>query len=273
MAAPWMWSLLLTTFLGATGCGGDAVATAPGELRVMTYNIHYGDPDLSNIAAVICSSGADVVGLQEVDAHWSERSAWADQAAEIAKACGMEFRYGPIYDLPPLEVGKPNRQFGVAILSRRPIRSWKNHPLTRLSTQAEAPPTPMPGFLQVTLDVDGADVDVFATHLDYRPDPSVRRTQVAEMLDVIGAAARPTILVGDMNAGPGREELAPLFARLRDVWAGRAETGFTYPADTPTERIDYVFLAGPIRAVSARVLATAASDHRPVVADLAIEGR
>jgi endonuclease/exonuclease/phosphatase family metal-dependent hydrolase len=269
-----MWPLLLGACLGTTaGCGSDAVATPPGEFRVMTYNIHYGDPDLSKIAAVICSSGADVVGLQEVDVHWSERSAWADQAAEVAKACGMEFRYGPIYDLPPLEAGRPNRQFGVAILTRRPIVSWKNHLLTRLSTQAQAAPTPMPGFLQVTVDVDGTQVDVFATHLDYRPDPAVRRTQVGEMLAILGDGSRPTVLVGDMNAPPEREELAPLFSKLRDAWAGRADPGFTYPADAPARRIDYVFLAGPLRALSARVLNTTASDHRPVVAEVAIEGR
>jgi len=269
-----MWPLLLTALLGSTaGCGGDRLAMPPGEFRVMTYNIHYGDRDLSKIAAVICSSGADVVGLQEVDVHWSERSAWADQAAEIARACGMEFRYGPIYDLPAAEAGKPNRQFGVAILTRRPVVSWKNHPLTRLSTQAESAPTPMPGFLQVTVDVDGTQVDVFVTHLDYRPDPAVRRTQVAEMLAILGGGSRPTVLTGDMNAPPEREELALLFARLRDAWAGQSDPGFTYPADAPARRIDYVFLAGPLRALSARVLGTTASDHRPVVADVAIEGR
>ncbi|HSW31364.1 MAG TPA: endonuclease/exonuclease/phosphatase family protein [Longimicrobiales bacterium] len=240
----------------------------------MTYNVHYGDPDLSKIAEVICTAGADVVALQEVDVHFSERSGFADQAAEIASKCGMEFRYGPIYDMPPLEPGKPNRQFGVAVLTRFPVVSWKNHLLTRLSTQTPgAPPTPMPGFLQVTVDVDGTEVDVFSTHLDYRPDPAVRKTQVAEMLAVIGSPTRPTVLMGDMNAGPAKEELAPLFARLRDAWAGHADPGNTIPADNPNNRIDYIFLAGPLRAASARVLDTTASDHRPVVAELVFEGR
>jgi len=273
-ATPWLWSLLFTALLGGTtGCGGNAVAARPGAFRVMTYNIHYGDPDLSKIAAVVCSSGADVVGLQEVDAHWSERSAWVDEAAEIATTCGMEFRYGPIYDLPPLEAAKPNRQFGVAILTRHPIVSWDNHLLTRLSTQQDAAPKPMPGFLEVTVEVDGSRVDIFATHLDYRPDPSVRKTQVAEMLAIIGSGRRPTILVGDMNAPPEREELAPLFGRLRDAWTGQSDLGFTYPSDAPVRRIDYVFVGGGLRAVSARVLNTTASDHRPVVAEVAFAGR
>lgn len=275
MSTPWAWSLLLSVgLLGSpASCGPGALAAPPGGLKVMTYNIHYGDPDLSKITEVICSSGAEVVALQEVDVHFSERSGWADQAAEIAKACGMEVRHGPIYDLPPLEPGKPNRQFGPAILTRYPIVSWKNHLLTRLSTQADVPPTPMTGFLQVTVNVGGTEVDVFSTHLDYRRDPAVRKIQVAEMLAIIGTPSRPTILMGDMNAPPDREELAPLFARLRDAWAGHTDPGLTGPSDAPTGRIDYVFLGGPIRAASARVLDTTASDHFPVVADLVFEGR
>ncbi len=271
MPAPSTWSMLLVAgVVGAsTSCGDDTVAAAPGALRVMTYNIHFGHENVPRLASVICGTEADVVALQEVDVHWSERSGFADQAAEIAAACGMDFRYGPIYDLPPLEPGKPNRQFGVAILTRLPIVSGRNHLLTRLSTQADSALEPMPGFLQVTVDVDGTEVDVFSTHLDYRPDPSVRRTQVGEMLAILDGS-RPTILMGDMNAPPEREELAPLFARLRDAWAGNADAGFTYPGDAPVRRIDFVFLSGPLRAVSARVLVTEASDHRPVVADLVL---
>lgn len=275
MATTRAWPLLLAlALLGApSACASSAANAPPERLRVMTYNIHFGDPDLSAITEVICTSGADVVALQEVDVHWSERSAFAHQASEIASRCGMEFRYGPIYDFPPLEDGKPNRQFGVAVLTRFPVVSWKNHLLTRLSTQAEGPPTPMTGFLQVTVDVGGTEVDVFSTHLDYRPDPVVRKAQVAEMLAVLGDLSRPTILMGDMNAGPGQEELAPLFAKLRDAWAGQPDPGNTIPVDAPTKRIDYVFLAGPLRVESARVLDTTASDHRPVVADVVFERR
>ena len=273
MATTWAWPLLLTVGLLGSPAACGSGATPPSGLRVLTYNIHYGHEGLTGLASVICAQDADVVGLQEVDVHFSERSAFADQASAIASACGMEVRYGPIYDLPPLEPGKPNRQFGVAILTRLPIVSWKNHLLTRLSTQEEGAPTPMPGFLQVTLKAGETQVDVFVTHLDYRPDPAVRTTQVSEMLTIMGSMTRPTILMGDMNAPPDRQELAPLFARLRDAWAGQADPGYTYPADAPVRRIDYVFLAGPVAAAGAGVPNTQASDHRPVVADLVFPGR
>jgi endonuclease/exonuclease/phosphatase family metal-dependent hydrolase len=241
----------------------------------MTFNIHAGHGDLTRVAALACPAGADVIALQEVDVRWSERSAFADQAAELAAACGMGYRFAPIYSLPAATSGMPPREFGVAILTRHPIRSWRNHLLTRLSTQEAAEPAPMPGFLQVTIEVNGTTIDVFDTHLDYRPDPAVRRTQVSEMLGILGESARPTILMGDMNAPPppAATELAPLFERLRDAWAAGSGPGLTYPADAPVRRIDYIFVAGPLRALAARVLPTDASDHRPVIADLALEGR
>jgi len=267
-------ALLLVVALLSAAAGACTPDAPPVHLRVMSYNIHYGDPDLARIAEVICASGADVAGLQEVDVRWSERSGFADEAAEVAGRCGMDYRFGPIYDLPPLEPGAPSRRFGVAVLSRLPIRSSENHEITRLSTQAESAPAPMPGFLQVTVDAAGTPVDVFVTHLDFRPDPAVRRAQVGEMLDIVGERSGPVVLMGDMNATPDRKELAPLFTRLRDAWpSGEADPGFTFPSDHPDRRIDYVLLSGPLRVTSARVPDTTASDHRPVIADILLSRR
>jgi endonuclease/exonuclease/phosphatase family metal-dependent hydrolase len=127
----------------------------------------------------------------------------------------------------------------------------------------------MPGLLAATVDVHGTAVRVFVTHLDYRKDPAVRRTQVAEMLARIGAVDSPTLLLGDMNASPDAPELQPLFARLHDSWPATAWPGFSYPADTPAERIDYVLVSPNTKVDTAFVpVAPNASDHRPVVVDL-----
>ena len=278
MTARWAWSFLLTAWAtGAAALPSAGIATPgpePAPIRVMTWNIHFGNEGLQRVASTVCAADADIVGLQEVDVHWSERSAFVDQATQIGEACGLEVRFGPIYSLPPLEQGAPPRQFGVAVLTRLPILSSRNHLLTRLSTQEEdTPPAPSPGFLQVTVDVGGTAVDVFVTHLDYRPDPSVRKTQVAEMLAVIGQEERPAILMGDMNAPPDRAELAPLFARLHDAWSASRDPGFTYPAGEPVRRIDYIFTRGSLGTVTARVLGTDASDHRPVIAELSTAPR
>jgi endonuclease/exonuclease/phosphatase family metal-dependent hydrolase len=257
-------SFVLLTFFAA--------ATQPPEasLRVMTFNIHAGHSDLARTADVIRTSKADIVALQEVDVHWGERSGFEDQATALSKATGMDVRFGPIYRLPGDASGAPKREFGVAILSRFPITSSRNHAITRLSTQGGQTPQPMPGFLQVTVQSAAGAVDVFSTHLDYRPDPAVRRTQVADMLAIVRTATNPVVLMGDLNAPPDAPELRPLFEALDDAWQGRDDVGGTYPAAAPARRIDYVLAGRRIRVRRAQVIATDASDHLPVVADLEI---
>ena len=266
-----------TTLIGLIGIVAlAACATLPSSpsdisLRVMSYNIAAGSGDLDRSAETIRASAADIVALQEVDVHWSTRSGFADQAAILAERLGMQVRFAHIYGLPGATASAPLREYGVALLSRYPIVAWTNHTITRLSTQAEDPrPSPMPGFLEATIDVRGTRIRVFNTHLDYRPDPAVRRQQVAETLAIIGDASVPMLLLGDLNAPPGAHELQPIFTHLKDSWTVSADSGFTYPATAPVRRIDYVFTSKHFRVSAVSVSESQASDHRPVIVDLVV---
>jgi endonuclease/exonuclease/phosphatase family metal-dependent hydrolase len=239
------------------------------SIRVMTYNIHAGHGDLARTAETIRALSPDMVALQEVDVHWAERSGFVDQAAALATALGMEARFAHIYRLPNRDTSAVPREFGVALLSRHHIVTWWNDTLTRLSTQdSNAVPAPAPGLLEAVVDVRGSRVHVFNTHLDYRADPTVRRTQGREMARAIARVNEPLIVFGDFNAPPNAPELAPLLERLHDAWPSDSGKGYTYPADAPAKRIDYVLTSREFTIVSARVPVTDASDHRPVVVDL-----
>ncbi|MFJ3090625.1 endonuclease/exonuclease/phosphatase family protein [Streptomyces sp. NPDC086838] len=258
----------------------SAAGHGPGPsvpLRVATYNIHAGAGtdnvfDLDRQVAALRALDADVIGLQEVDVRWGDRSEWRDLAAELGRRLRMHVSFAPIYSLDPVVPGDPRREFGVAVLSRYRIVSAENHDLTRLSTQDPNPvPAPAPGFGEVVLKVRGLPVHVYATHLDYRADPSVRVAQVADTRRIMAedqrAERRPVrqILLGDFNAPPTAPELAPLWKELTDIEPG----GPTYPAQDPVQRIDYVAVSkDTVRVRSAAVAETLASDHRPVVADL-----
>jgi endonuclease/exonuclease/phosphatase family metal-dependent hydrolase len=252
----------------AVPSAGDA-RPAPVSLRVLSYNIHTGIGtdgrlDLARVADAIRDTGADVVALQEVDVRWDTRSDFRDQAHDLAGLLRMRMFFAPIYDLDPLTPGQPRRQYGIVILSRFPVLHTENHEITRLSTVEPNPiPEPAPGFAEVVLLVDGVRLPVYSTHLDYRPDPAVRVTQVADMLRIMTSG--PKLLLGDFNATPDAPELAPLWQELT-----AAPTGLTFPADLPVRRIDYVTMSAGITARSATVPDTLASDHRPVLADLVI---
>lgn len=249
-------------------------------IRVANYNMHAGvgvdeQLDLARTARTINASDADVVGLEEVDVHWSARSNYVDQAHELARLTGMRVFFAPIYDLDPEPGRSERRQYGVAVLSRYPIVRAENHWITRMSTLDPDPaPKLAPGFAEAVVAVQGKPVHVYATHLDYRDDPAARSRQVAETMRILDRD-RPgarQLLLGDFNATPNAPELAPLLARMSDVWqrVHGPEGGRTYPAREPTERIDYVTTAGDLRPRLASVPHTLASDHRPVLTQLSL---
>ncbi|MGW1890425.1 endonuclease/exonuclease/phosphatase family protein [Streptomyces sp. NPDC002004] len=263
------------------GGGGPGAAAVP--LRVATYNIHAGAGmdgvlDLDRQAAALRDLDADVVGLQEVDVRWGARSEWRDVAAELARRLDMHVFFAPIYSLDPPQEGAPRREFGVAVLSRYPVTAAENHDITRLSTQDPNPvPAPAPGFAEVVVRARGLPVHVYATHLDYRQGPAVRIAQVADMRRIMAEDCdRPgrcprQVLLGDFNATPDAPELAPLWQELADAGPGpeAGSAGYTFPADVPVKRIDYVAVSRrDVRVCDVAVAETLASDHRPVVADL-----
>ncbi|MFF1273124.1 endonuclease/exonuclease/phosphatase family protein [Streptomyces marokkonensis] len=271
-------AVLLAAAAPAAAADTDAPASrAPAlPLRVATYNIHAGAGqdqvfDLDRTAAALRGLRADVIGLQEVDVHWGARSDFVDEARALAAKLRMRVFFAPVYDLEPATPDGERRQFGVAVLSRYPVLHAENHEITRLSTQTPDPvPAPGPGFAEVVVDVRGAHVHVYSTHLDYRADPSVRAAQVTDMLAVLAADRGPKILVGDFNAEASAPELVPLWGTLRDAAPGG---GGTYPAVDPAKRIDLVTVSPDIGVTGARTVATEASDHRPVVADLTVHRR
>lgn len=276
--------VVLAILLGSTPQTGSAAQDADRTgrdvaLRVATYNMHTGIGadgrlDLADTARTLEDLDADVIGLQEVDVHWSARSAWRDQARDLAAALDMRVFFAPIYSLDPPSEGAPRREYGLAVLTRLPVLHAENHEITRLSTQSGEPvPAPAPGFPEVLLNARGALVHVYVTHLDFRADPSVRAMQVQDMLRILAADGPDAqqVLLGDFNAPPDAAELSPLWDRVVDVWdAVGSGAGSTYPTNDPTKRIDYLTVSPDVTPTDVRVPASQASDHLPVVADLVV---
>jgi endonuclease/exonuclease/phosphatase family metal-dependent hydrolase len=265
---------LLVALIAVLVLAAPAGADGPKdrELRVITFNIHHGADgaerlDLERIARVIEDSGADVAALQEVDRHWSARSAFADQTAELSQRLGMQGVYGANLDLEPLEAGQPRRQYGTAILSRFPIKAWHNTLLPRPNNGEQR------GLLEAVVNVRGVRVRVANTHLQH--NSALERTAQAQRIaELLAPAPEPVVLVGDLNAVPEAPELAPLLGTFADAWTRAGDgPGHTIPVEAPDRRIDYVLTSPSIAARSAEVIATTASDHLPVVAELAVPKR
>ncbi|TDU90523.1 endonuclease/exonuclease/phosphatase family metal-dependent hydrolase [Kribbella voronezhensis] len=244
-----------------------AVATAAPvrQLQVLTYNIHHGAGidgvvDLERIARVIEQSGADVIGLQEVDKHWSERSNWVDQAAWLAERLKMHFAYAANLDLPPLNPGEPRRQYGTAMLSRYPIKNFTNTLLPLYPTGEQR------GLAVATIKVRGKNLRFANTHLTSNNNAE-RLEQAHKVVELLGGSRQSTILVGDLNAKPEAPEIKTLTAVWRDTWSEvGVGPGYTIESDHPTARIDFLLHTADLRPTSAEVPVTLASDHLPVTA-------
>jgi endonuclease/exonuclease/phosphatase family metal-dependent hydrolase len=268
-----MRKLVLGTIAGLlmllpTAAAADAADTTgrPGRpLTVVTYNIHHGAGidgvlDLERIAVLLEKSGADVIGLQEVDRHWSERSKWVDQPAWFAKRLKMHYGYAANLDLPPLNPGEPRRQYGTAILSRYPIKDFTNTLLPLYPTGEQR------GLAVATVKVRGAELRFANTHLTHN-NAQERLEQAQKVVSLLGGSTEPTFLVGDLNARPDTPEIKTLTELLSDTWpAVGTGPGYTSPAVKPTARIDYLLHSAQLRPVKASVPVSPASDHLPVVA-------
>ena len=238
-------------------------------LTLLSYNIHGGVGmdgvlDLGRVADVIAASGADLVALQEVDRHRRQQSRFEDQAGLLAARLGHHLAFGANLDDEPARPGAPRAQYGTALLSRIPLEDCTNTLLPCF------PGSEQRGLLEATVHLDGRPLRVLGTHLQW--DSETERTRQAEAV-LATLDERPTVLLGDLNTTPRSPTYRCLAQRLEDAWSAVGEgDGHTFEAQPPPRRIDYVWVGGGVRALSARVLRSVASDHHALSVRVALPG-
>jgi endonuclease/exonuclease/phosphatase family metal-dependent hydrolase len=227
-----------------------AEAAATTRVRVLSWNMRFGEYGVANVARDIKRTGAKVVVLNEVDDR--RRTGGIHQARRLARLLDMhvEFR------------ANARTRFGTrgnAVLSAYPIVSAKN---VRLPNPGDVEPR---GLLRTRIKIGAVTIRVEATHLS--PGKG-RLAQAKAVRSLVGAPDCATVVAGDLNFTPDRREYDVVTTHLRDVWAAKGEgPGLTAPAPSPRHRIDYV-LTARTTPVSIWVARRGASDHRGVVANL-----
>lgn len=263
-------ALMLAIAATAPATASAAPSKTNGAQRTLTvasYNIHHaqgadGVLDLERVASVLEGTKAQVIGLQEVDRHWGDRSEYVDQTEWLAERLGMNYCYTANLDNPPTAGHTENRQYGTAILSTFELENCTSTPLTN------HPKGEQRSLAQADLTVRGVPVRFYNTHLTHNSDAG-REVQADELNTVVEGDSRPAILVGDLNAQPDKPIYAKFTKNLTDVWTvvGQGD-GFTFDSDKPQGRIDYVLTSGQVVPLSMFVVQTIASDHMPVVSTL-----
>ena len=245
-----------------------ACASAPQPpLRVLTYNIHAGKDaggvdNLERVAEIIRTNEADIVLLQEVD-RMTTRSGGVDQFDELMRRTGLHGAFGKSLDY-------QGGQYGIAILSRWPVRAQETIPLPTDPVQLRAGGSIEPRIaLAAEIASPRGTLHVVNTHIDASREDRWRLQETTYLLPVVTKRQRGFVLAGgDLNSEPDTAVQKKIRAAgLRDLWdeCGGGNS-LTFPASVPVKRIDYVYAYRKnVRCTSARVLETEASDHRPVL--------
>ena len=258
---------------------GSARLTRAGQtagVRLATFNVLHGRSpqddgvDLDRFAAAVAELDADVLALQEVD-RAQPRSHGADLTAVAAEAGGyVAHRFAPALSGLP---GKWSRarstdapgtpQYGVALLSRVPVRSWEVVPLPALPVRVPVlfPRRRGPELVRdeprvaVVAHLD-TGLAVVSTHLTFIPFWNLAQLRVL----VRRMPGGPVVLMGDLNLSPDTV--------VRTTGLRPLASGPTFPAHAPTAQLDHVLGRG-LRAVgSGRVQRLALSDHCALVAQV-----
>lgn len=246
--------LIGTLVFNATAPKTMRPVASPGQLRVVTYNIHAavdgrGRLDPEAIADAIEAQRADVVLLQDVS-RGSLVSGTTDVGVWLSRRLGMHLIWGPAADA----------QFGNAILTSRRVGSSGT---ARLPGDDRAQ---ISGYVWARLDVGGRPVDVWSTHLADGDTAQIRTAEIAALLRAWGGAPR-TIIGADLSAGPG----SPEAERLTEGGLRGGMLDGDAPAAPAGARIGGIFGTEDLLVSDVEVAPSGAADHYPVAATVRID--
>src|SRR4051794_12359841 len=204
----------LTVFTGRWGGHWHGV-------RIATFNILHGrsledgQVDVDRLAAAVKSLDVDVLGLQEVDRD-QPRSFGADLTAVAAEAMGaVEHQFvaalagtpGGTWMAATGEEQPGSATYGIALLSRYPVVSWR---VVRLGALTASVPMWFKGSrkpvwvrdeprvaVAAVLDGPSGEFTVCTTHLSFIPGWSA--LQLSRLVRSLTGTPEPLVLIGDLN--------------------------------------------------------------------------
>lgn len=214
-----------------------------------TYNVWNccGGHRIADIAADIAASGADVVGIQELD-RGSPRSGGIFVLEALSRASG----YGYYSYHPALPWGGYpfEGEYGIGILSKYPIG---NAETVRLPYGIYEPRV----FARAVIELPDGPLDFFNTHLSLK-SPELRAEQFA--LIRAAAAGRDYILTGDFNVSSMAE-----YSAFGGDWVNAGFESYI-GSDECFRCIDNIFYSPAFSLISKEMKKTSASDHNMVLA-------
>ena len=231
---------------------------AGDTIRCMTWNVHRGiGPDgrydFRRVVSLIERHAPDIVALQELDTRGIQ-DLESHPLSILTRALGL-------HAVEARTIIAPDGHYGHALFSRWPIDADERLDLTVRSREPR-------GAIGGVVDTPIGRLHVRAVHFGL--DPFERREQVRRVCRA-APALDAAVLLGDFN-----DWLGVGFVRSRLLATyGTAAARPTFPACLPLLSLDRIYARTPlaVRRTWTDAAARHASDHLPLVADLAFHGR
>jgi len=243
----------------------DNYDNTKNTLKLLTYNIQHGVGtdgrlDLDRVAQVIEQSGADVIGLNEVD-FALKRSGFKNQVRYLAKTLNMNYAFGA-------SVKRITGSYGNAILSKYPIKTIENYILPALKEENSEKRS----LLMAEIEIPNKRQESFyimSTHLSLNKEE--RSEQIKWIDNFLSNHTDPYVLMGDFNTdfeeviytvkdiNDASDKLMPLLKGVK-----------TFPSLNPSKGIDLYFSASQLEVIRGYSIESDASDHLPVYLELKV---
>jgi endonuclease/exonuclease/phosphatase family metal-dependent hydrolase len=249
---------ILVGIVVATPAASRAEARA---LRLMTFNVNYGNPSPAEALDAIAKADADIVLLQEITSEWKR---------QLASRFGKQYAH-QLFRVHTRAAG------GLAVLSKIPI------------TAEEVLASPVRGWFpaqRLVFDTVFGALQVLNVHLrpaidggswikGFMTTPPLRRREIESYWKKL-ARDVPTVIAGDFNEDPDGSALAFLRKNSLVRVPTQGPTTWRYQVSSPSGMsdllkldIDHVMISSELAARDAEVIDAGASDHRPVVVTIA----
>jgi endonuclease/exonuclease/phosphatase family metal-dependent hydrolase len=275
--------------------GSDGLKLKPGNIRMMTYNVHnfkkFGsNKDISTkheILELIEQQHPDIIAFQEYYTRNKGQYAMTDSIKKIMRSDN--------YYLESFQ-GNKDETIGMAIFSKYPITAKG---FMRLSDE------PGSGNQCLYMDIvkDGHSLRIYNIHLqsiqfepkDYRyldtiskGDPDIHATmrlggklkraflkradQVVKIKANAAQCASPYIIAGDFNDTPTSYAVNQMAKGLKNAFSLKGfGLGRTYNGNFPNYQIDYIMASPQFNVNTYQIIEKKLSDHYPVVSDLVLK--
>jgi len=239
---------------------GAAPAPASSAMRLMSVNVHLYNRNAASLIATVQRTSPDVIVIQEYSPAFDDA---------LRPALAGEYAY---------QIRKPQADNGDgwAVYSRRPLLAPIDTALQLHRSKRQA---------RFAVRIADREVVVYALHLT-SPQSLEKigrnRAEVADLVELIATETKPVILAGDFNFTDSTANAAALRAKgMRDAHDlagdGRGSTWrfrkLPLAYRLPGFRIDHIYVGPQLTCTSARVLDIAGSDHRPILADIALAAK